>query len=59
MANAKVSESARGEHNLIASALRTFEAEAGGVAALVAALHDGLAQPFIAAVELVADAKAG
>jgi arabinose-5-phosphate isomerase len=57
MANAKVSESARGEHDLIGSALRTFEAEAGGVAALVAALRDGLAQPFIAAVELVADAK--
>jgi len=57
MANAKVSASARSEHDLIASALRTLEAEAGGIAALVAAIHDGLAQPLIAAVELIAEAK--
>jgi arabinose-5-phosphate isomerase len=57
MANAKISEKARANEGLIASALRTFEAEAGGVAALSAAIRDGLAQPFIAAVELIAQAK--
>src|SRR5690349_14713211 len=57
MGNAKISEKAHANRGLIDSALRTFEAEAGGVAALSAALRDGLAQPFIAAVELVARAK--
>jgi arabinose-5-phosphate isomerase len=57
MANARISASAQSEHSLIASALRTLEAEAGGVAALAAAIRDALAQPFMAAVELIADAK--
>ena len=57
MANAKISERERANEGLIASALRTFEAEAGGVAALSAALRDGLAQPFIAAVERIAEAR--
>lgn len=61
MANAKPSESAAadtaGAHSLIESALRTLEAEAGGIAALVAAIRDKLAQPFIAAVERIAQAK--
>ncbi|MBV8838762.1 MAG: KpsF/GutQ family sugar-phosphate isomerase [Alphaproteobacteria bacterium] len=61
MANAKPSESAAADtasaHGLIGSALRTLEAEAGGIAALVAAIRDGLAQPFIAAVERIAQAK--
>ena len=57
MANAKISERERANEGLIASALRTFEAEAGGVAALSAAIRDGLAQPFIAAVERIAEAK--
>ena len=38
---------------LIASAVRTLEAEAGGVTALSAAIHDGLGQAFVAAVELI------
>src|ERR1043166_846081 len=42
---------------LIESTLRTLEAEAGGIAALVAALHDGLAQPVAAAVELIGAAR--
>src|SRR4051812_8788496 len=57
MANAKPTQSAgAGEHSLIASALRTLETEAGGIAALVAAIRDGLAQPIIAAVGLIAKA---
>jgi arabinose-5-phosphate isomerase len=56
MANAKVSESASSTHSLIASALRTLEAEAGGITALDAAIRGELARPFIAAVELIADA---
>ena len=61
MANAKPSESAAGNpasaDSLIGSALRTLDAEAGGIAALAAAIRDGLAQPFIAAVERIAQAK--
>ncbi len=44
-------------HSLIESALRTLEAESGGISALTAAMQDGLAQPFIAAVELIRGAK--
>jgi arabinose-5-phosphate isomerase len=42
---------------LIDSALRTLETEAGGIAALIAALQDGLAQPLAAAVALIASSK--
>ena len=42
---------------LIESTLRTLEAEAGGIAALVAAINDGLAQPVAAAVELIRAAR--
>ncbi len=42
---------------LILSALRTLETEAGGIAALIAAIHDGLAAPLIAAVELIAQSN--
>jgi arabinose-5-phosphate isomerase len=42
---------------LIASGLRTLEAEAGGVAALSAAMQNGLGAPFIAAVETIRSAK--
>jgi arabinose-5-phosphate isomerase len=45
-----MNESAR---TLIASALRTLEAEAGGVTALSAAIHDGLGKSFVAAVDLI------
>src|SRR5262249_19308231 len=41
----------------IASALRTLEAEAGGVAALAAALQAELGPSFLAAVELIRNAK--
>jgi arabinose-5-phosphate isomerase len=42
---------------LIDSALRTLEAEAGGVHVLSAALRDGLGRTFIAAVELMRAAR--
>ncbi len=45
------------ESPLIASALRTLDTEAGGIAALIAALRGGLAAPFAAAVELIARSK--
>ena len=38
---------------LIASAVRTLDAEGGGITALAAALGDGLGPPFVAAVELI------
>jgi arabinose-5-phosphate isomerase len=41
----------------IESALRTLEAEAGGLTALAAAIYDGLGQTFVAAVELIRTAK--
>jgi arabinose-5-phosphate isomerase len=43
--------------SLIESAVRTLEAEAGGVAALIAALRDGMRGPFIAAVDLIRAAQ--
>jgi arabinose-5-phosphate isomerase len=42
---------------LIASALRTLEAEAGGIGALCAGIRDGLGRPFVDAVELIAGAR--
>ena len=42
---------------LIASALRTLEAEAGGITALCAGIGDGLGQPFVDAVEMIAGAR--
>jgi arabinose-5-phosphate isomerase len=39
--------------NLVASAVRTLQAEAGGITALAAAIHDGLGQSFVAAVDLI------
>src|SRR3954454_10769333 len=38
---------------LIASAVRTLDAEAGGITALSAAIHDGLGKAFLAAVEML------
>ena len=49
-AAAPKSETAR---TLIASAVRTLEAEASGVSVLAAAIHDGLGNAFVAAVELI------
>jgi arabinose-5-phosphate isomerase len=43
--------------DLIASAVRTLEAEAGGITTLSAAIHDGLGRAFIAAVELISRAS--
>jgi arabinose-5-phosphate isomerase len=42
---------------LIASAVRTLETEAGGITALAAAIHDGLGRSFIAAVDLIRAAR--
>jgi arabinose-5-phosphate isomerase len=44
-------------HSFIESALRTLDAEAGGIGALAAAIHDGLGPRFIAAVDLIRAAK--
>jgi len=55
MANAK--PEALPQSPLIESALRTLETEAGGIAALIAAIQDGLAQPLAAAVALIASSK--
>jgi arabinose-5-phosphate isomerase len=57
MANAKPEPNAASSSALIESALRTLDTEAGGIAALVSAIHDGLAQQIIAAVELIAKAR--
>ena len=42
---------------LIASAVRTLDAEAGGITALSHAIHDGLGRAFIAAVDRIAGAR--
>jgi arabinose-5-phosphate isomerase len=42
---------------LVASALRTLETERDGVAALAAALADGLGAPFVAAVDIIRRAR--
>jgi arabinose-5-phosphate isomerase len=55
MPNAKTESPASAP--LILSALRTLETEAGGIAALVAAIRDGLGGPLVAAVELIAQAR--
>jgi arabinose-5-phosphate isomerase len=44
-------------HAFIASALRTLESEREGLAALTAAIRDGLASPFIAAVDIIRTAR--
>jgi arabinose-5-phosphate isomerase len=44
-------------HPLIESALRTLDAESGGINALAAAIQEGLGRSFIAAVELIRRAK--
>src|SRR5262245_24952001 len=42
---------------LLECAQRTLETEAGGISALVAAIQDGLADPFVAAIELIRSAR--
>jgi arabinose-5-phosphate isomerase len=44
-------------HANIASALRTLDTEADGIAALAAAMSDGLGAPFLAAVETIRAAR--
>ena len=56
MANARP-EHRTDESPLIASALRTLDTEADGIAALVAAIRGALAAPFAAAVDLIAQSK--
>ncbi|MGZ5854057.1 MAG: KpsF/GutQ family sugar-phosphate isomerase, partial [Xanthobacteraceae bacterium] len=41
----------------IASAVRTLEAEFGGISALSAAMQDGLGAGFVAAVETIRNAR--
>ncbi len=61
MAKSKTQNTARQTSDrgreLTASALRTLEAEAGGIRALSAAIHDGLGRSFVAAVELMHGAR--
>jgi len=56
MANAKA-EQQSDDSPLIASALRTLDTEAGGVAALIAAIRGPLGAPFAAGVALIAQSK--
>jgi arabinose-5-phosphate isomerase len=50
-------EGTASERALIQSALRTLEAEGDGIRALAAALRDGLGSSFVAAVELIHQAR--
>src|SRR3974390_1117234 len=43
--------------DLIGSALRTLEAEAGGINTLAGSIHDGLGSAFVRAVELISAAR--
>jgi arabinose-5-phosphate isomerase len=45
------------EHALIASAVRTLEAEAGGISVLMAAIDNGLGRSFTAAIDLIRSAS--
>ena len=53
MAKPKIQAGKGSSHSFIESALRTLEVEAGGITALAAAIHDGLGNAFVAAVELI------
>src|SRR6516164_5652049 len=57
MSKARRSDRPTRAGELIASALRTLEAEAGGITALCAGIGDGLGQPFVDAVEMIAGAR--
>src|SRR5256885_12919947 len=56
MANAKLDHRSDASP-LIESALRTLDTEAGGIAALIAAIRSGLGTSFVAAVELIAKSQ--
>jgi len=53
----KADENSERARAAIASALRTLEAEAGGIDALSAALRDGLGATFVAAIDLIRNAQ--
>jgi arabinose-5-phosphate isomerase len=57
MSKPRTSERPSRARELIASALRTLEAEAGGITTLCAAIRDGLGRDFVAAVELISAAQ--
>jgi arabinose-5-phosphate isomerase len=59
MGNPRVlrSEGTARERALIDSAVRTLETEREGIGALAAAIRDGLGAPFVAAVELIHNAR--
>jgi arabinose-5-phosphate isomerase len=57
MSKPRTSERPSRAGELIASALRTLEAEAGGITTLCAAIRDGLGSDFVAAVELISAAQ--
>ena len=52
-----VSASKAAAHPSIASALRSLETEREGLAALAAAMRDGLGRPFVAAVDNIRSAR--
>src|SRR3954449_11089885 len=56
MANAKPDQRTQSSP-MIESALRTLDTEAGGIAALIAAIRGALGAPFTGAVELIAKSK--
>src|SRR3954466_15420643 len=56
MANAKPDHRTQASP-MIESALRTLDTEAGGIAALIAAIRNGLGAPFAEAVQLIAKSK--
>jgi arabinose-5-phosphate isomerase len=57
MSKPRTSERPSRASELIASALRTLEAEAGGITTLCAGIRDGLGRDFVAAVELISAAQ--
>jgi arabinose-5-phosphate isomerase len=57
MSKPRTSERATPAGELIASAVRTLEAEAGGITTLAAAIRDGLGSAFVTAVELISVAQ--
>jgi arabinose-5-phosphate isomerase len=57
MSKPRTSERPTRAPELIASALRTLEAEAGGITTLCTAIRDGLGRDFVDAVELISGAQ--
>ena len=57
MSSSDAGKSKPAANSHIASALRTLDTEAEGVAALAAAMSDGLGAPFVAAVETIRTAR--